>query len=197
MTAFKKRINKEIEYFNNKKYLNDNYNNIIKNIFSNCEFNYVEEQEENSNILIYYKTQLIFILKPNICYPFKPYNIVYYKESNNYFRYLVNLNKKIEHNINKNILIFFYTILYQKIPKFLSLNNKDCFCCNSLTCSYIWSPAFTMANVLLEHIEISFIVKYSNPLNYKFISNIYNCLIDKFKLNSDLIELINFKLLLN
>ena len=94
-------------------------------------------------------------------------------------------------------MIFFYTILYQKIPKFLSLNNKDCFCCNSLVCNYNWTPAFTMANVLLEHIEIGFIVKYYNPLNYRCISNIYNCLIDKFKLNSDLIELINFKLLLN
>ena len=80
----------------------------------------------------------------------------------------------------------------------MSLNEgefkNNCYCCNSLICSYFWSPAFTMANVLLEHIEISFIVKYSIPLNYMFISNIYNSLIDKFKLNSDLIELIILEL---
>lgn len=193
MGAFKKRINKEIEYFNNNKYLYDNYNHTIKKKFSNFIFNYVED-EENSNILIYYNTKLIFILKPNSCYPFKPYDVIYYKDSDNYFRYLVNLNKKIEH-IDKNILIFFYTMLYQKNPKFLSLNNGECYCCNSLICSYNWTPAFTMANVLLEHIEINFILKYSNILNYRLLSFIYNHFIEEFKLNSDLIELIILELI--
>lgn len=121
---------------------------------------------------------------------------MHYRGTDDYFRYLSKLNKKIE-LINKNILSFLYTVLYQKSPKFLSLDKNNCYCCSSIICGYNWTPALTIASLLLEDTEINYIQKYSGILNFRLLCNIYNHFIDEFKLNSDLIELITLKLINN
>lgn len=200
MTQFIKRINKEIDYFIHSKYLFDNYNDIIKNKFSKLSFNFYEtcEYTNNNNIdyvlFIYYNNYLIYKLLANSSYPFKPYKIIYYRGFNDYFSFLINLNKKID-NANKHFLIFFYKILYQKNPKFLVLNEGECYCCSSILCGYNWAPSFTLSNILIEDIELCFIKKYINPLQLKLIISIYENFVNEFKLNNDIFDLIIEKII--
>lgn len=80
MTAFTKRINKEIEYFLSCKYLLDNYNQVIKNKFSEITFSYYETNESCNNynfqvtgkkyiIFVYHNSILIYKLLANSSYP--------------------------------------------------------------------------------------------------------------------------------
>ena len=39
------------------------------------------------------------------------------------------------------------TIRFRKY-KYKYLNNIECFCCNSLTCSVNWNPSFKIKNVI-------------------------------------------------
>ena len=89
-------------------------------------------------------------------------------------------------------MAFFYKLQYGIDSKFLNLKNNDCFCCNSLFCNNNWNPALTLENILLEYLEIQFIIKYSRPYNYINILNIFNELYDKHlnKLPDDIINII-------
>ena len=201
---FLKRINKEINDFNNQKYLNDQITNSVKEIFQNMNIEiyiitnsgynhtYHMRIQHNNNFL------LELIIPEN--YPFKPYIISDYCFSSNlflesverisYLKYLAKLTE-INKPYNNTILSFFYNIQYSK-PKFLKLNNHCCYCCSSFTCNNNWSPACKINNLLLEYLEIKFITKYCKKYNYKKIYSIYNELFNLYfnKLPDEIIKII-------
>ena len=91
----------------------------------------------------------------------------------NYFKFIQDIhNVLLKDNINKNIIEFFYSIKYKKEAKFLKLNNKECFCCNSIFCYYNWTPAHNIINIINEIQEIEFIYNYKNK--YEKLKKIYN-----------------------
>ena len=49
-------------------------------------------------------------------------------------------------------------------------------------CQNLWSPAYTFVNIVLEHLEISFIERYSSVVSYKYLLNIYKILFNKLPL---------------
>jgi len=98
---------------------------------------------------------------------------------------------KIKHR-DKNIYRFFYTNLFGCEPLFLNLSKNDCYCCNSNTCQNIWSPAITINSIILEQLEIRFIESYCSELGYRYLSNIYNNLLNNIlgKLPDEIIKTI-------
>ena len=179
--VFIKRINKEIENFNNNKNFEKYSENII-DYFS--KFNIEVYVTSNINNDIYHisiqkDNKIILDLIVPEYYPFKPYNINFYNSSiynninNSYNKFLNNIFIKNKF-INNNILYFFYKALYNHEPKFICLNKPQCYCCSSVFCSSNWSPSCTINTIILEYNEIKFIEKYSNPYNYKMLKNIYD-----------------------
>tara|TARA_B100000902_G_scaffold399948_1_gene473896 strand:+ start:9669 stop:10268 length:600 start_codon:yes stop_codon:yes gene_type:complete len=188
-----KRMHKEIELFNNKINF-DKYNSNIQNFFYslimieyNIDNNTYLDVKNNNNILL-----LTLKLPPD--YPFKPYEIIYnnitnkLNKNNSYFRNIGLLSeKKI---FDEKILNFFYKIQYGLNSKFLNLQINNCFCCKSLFYNYNWNPYLTIIDILLEYLEIKFIVKYSRPYNYLNVLNIYNNLytINSNKLPNEILD---------
>lgn len=182
--VYLKRLHKEIELFINKEKFNK-YSVNIRKFFNNLNIKeyYVND---NKDTFLDFKDNndkiLLTIQVPN-SYPFKPYIIIFNNitnKLNNKNSYFKNIGLLSENKIyDKKILAFFYKLQYDLESKFLNLKNNDCYCCNSLFCSHNWNPSLTFENILLEYLEIQFIVKYSKPYNYINILNIYNKLFDE------------------
>jgi hypothetical protein len=199
---FLKRINKEIEDFNNLNYINKNLskydinflNKICVNVFDDNNKFYLNVNYNNSHLMT---------LQIPVTYPFIPLKIYNMSKIinnkliiiNNYSNYLNELYKQLNSkNINFEILEFFFKIMYKKSCKFLNnFSNNSCFCCSSITCSNTWNPGCRFNDILLEYNEILFIEKYSQYLNYKKLNNVYNELIKNSiisKLPNELINII-------
>lgn len=178
-----KRLHKEIQIFNNKNNFHK-YNKNIQNFYNNL--NILEYLSENNDTFLDFKdnnNNLLLTIKVSKSYPFKPYEIIFNDKTNklnskiSYFKNISLLGEKKIYD--SNILAFFYKLQYGIDSKFLNLKNNDCFCCNSLFCNNNWNPALTLENILLEYLEIQFIIKYSRPYNYINILNIFNEFYDK------------------
>ncbi len=178
-----KRVNKEIENFNDKKYI-DNiclelkifFNDLNITLISKYKTNSIYEEVYNLNILKDNKFYLELSIPPD--YPFKPYNINNFrlKSSVNYLKHINNLYDKIR-ILDKVALIFFFENQYQFECKFLKMNSSLCFCCNSITCQSNWYPNYRIDNILIEYLEIEFIEKFTSKLGYKYLTNLYNNLL--------------------
>ncbi len=184
-----KRINNEIKIFETTKY-SPEYNKNIINFFETINIGLCYNNNENL-IIIKSNEQTILELKIPNDYPFKPFLVVRHDFSNrNYSQFLNELKTKLyKNNINFDIIKFFYKIKYSKESLFLNLNEKECFCCNSLNCSGNWCPKFTIISFLLEYLEIRFINYYANITEYKKIEDIYKKIFNE-KISDDIKELI-------
>ena len=176
LPVFLKRINKEIEHFNDEKYILS-ISKPIENIFSQITLEVINENE--SYFLKIYKNNVFFLeLSISSCYPFKPYEIPNIINNNNlnrisYSKHLNNIYEEVK-LLDKKILLFFFKNQYLIESKFLNLDNKSCYCCNSITCPSQWSPSCRIDHVLVEYLEFKFIKKYTSRLQYKYLKNIYN-----------------------
>lgn len=178
-----KRIKKELEFYHKKIY-GKNYNINIINYLNKIDLtNYILNDILYVNIE--YNKKLIYVLQISEDYPFRPYKII----NDNYYVKLVELNNTIK-KFNNNILKFFYIVLYNIKPYFLSLSNQQCFCCYTILCENSWSASIKIENLLLEKLEIDFISKYTTYITYKNIQNIYIKLIEKFNINEDILSII-------
>ena len=183
-----KRINKEIQNYNEKAYLTNNVN-FLKPLLSYLAGLTLEIRTMNiSNTDEYFllvkdtNNKQILQLKYPEYYPFKPYSVLSYKSSimkneMSYYKYLISIGNKLKHK-DKNIYKFFFRNLYGHEPLFLNLNNNDCYCCNSVTCVNLWSPALTINSIILEQLEIRFIESYCSEIGYSYLSAIYNNLMN-------------------
>ena len=183
-----KRINKEIQNYNEKAYLTNNVN-FLKPLLSYLAGLTLEIRTMNiSNTDEYFllvkdtNNKQILQLKYPEYYPFKPYSVLSYKSSimkneMSYYKYLIAIGNKLKHK-DKNIYKFFFRNLYGHEPLFLNLNNNDCYCCNSVTCVNLWSPALTINSIILEQLEIRFIESYCSEIGYSYLSAIYNNLMN-------------------
>ena len=194
---FLKRINKEIQNFYEKKYLEkNNFSNYLINFLNNLNIETIISNYGNDDEYFLFiknlKTDTIFLeLKIPESYPFKPYSVVNYNSiflnnsmylKKNYYdqnykisysKYMNNVYEKIKHK-DKNIYKFFYNNLYGINPRFLNLKKNSCYCCSSIICIELWSPSITFNNIIFDHLEIQFIEKYSSNIGYKYLENIYN-----------------------
>jgi len=203
-----KRINKEIQNFNEKTYCSTIFSHKLLTFLGNLTLTIiaVNSNNNNTNNDEYYlliknsKNKLILQLKFEEYYPFKPYSVISYDSNikNNlphnkisYYKYLINISNKIQTK-DKNIYKFFYKNLYSLQPVFLDLSNNDCYCCNSITCKDIWCPALTINSIIYEYLEIRFIETYSSENRYSYLCNIYNNLMYNIlgKLPQEIIETI-------
>jgi len=204
-----KRINKEIKNFNEKTYSTNIFSHKLLAFLGNLSLTIIAVNT-NSNINSNTTNDTYFLLIKNSknekllelkfpeFYPFKPYSVISYDSNaiNNeisYYKYLINVNNKIQTNAkNKNIYKFFYKNLYCLQPYFLNLTNNDCYCCNSITCKDMWSPASTINSIIYEYLEIRFIETYSSEIGYNYLCNIYNNLMHNIlgKLPQEIIEII-------
>jgi ubiquitin-protein ligase len=190
LPVFLKRINKEIENFNDKKYISL-VSEPIENIFSQITLEVINENE--SYFLKIYKNNKFFLeLSISSCYPFKPYEIaniinnIYYNKINinnnlnriSYSKHLNNIYEQVK-LLDKKILLFFFENQYLIESKFLNLDHKSCYCCNSITCPSQWSPSCRIDHLLVEYLEFKFIKKYTSRLQYKYLKNIYNNLLQQ------------------
>ena len=196
-----KRVNKELEYFFQKKYVDVvvkneyNFYDSIKIYTFMCK-NYNDEEnlhiriEKDDKILIEYRV-------PND-YPFKCYQILKHNfknlEWNKYLNVLCENVKKVDNN---KILYFFCVIQLGKDPLFLKNENKNskCFCCTSYNCPANWNPRLKISNCLQEYIEVEYINKYTKKYNNKMLMSIYNNFLECFKLPEELFEIIVNKVL--
>lgn len=196
-----KRITKELSNINDKDYIeHSTYSKEFKN-FLGCLTIFLTEihNDTSANHLVINKKEnnkLFLELSIPQTYPFKSYKVVDYNNNNNnnynynglhYYKYMNNVSAKIT-NYDKNIYIFFYKCLYNCEPYFLMLKKHDCYCCSSIMCSNLWCPAYTFVNVILEHLEISFIERYSSLASYKYLVSIYNSIFSR--LPPEIIDLI-------
>lgn len=199
-----KRITKELSNINDKDYIeHSTYSKEFKNFLGCLTFFLTEIHNDTSanHLVINEKENNKLFLELSIpqTYPFKSYKVVDYNSNNNnnnnyninnglhYYKYMNNVSAKIT-NYDKNIIIFFYKCLYNCEPYFLMLKKHDCYCCSSIMCSNLWCPAYTFVNVILEHLEINFIDRYSSPINYKYLVSIYNGIFSR--LAPEIIDLI-------
>ena len=206
-----KRINNEIQNYNEKVYLIPN--TIINAIFSEALVKYlaslsleivtmnISNKDEYFLLIKDSNNKQILQLKYPEYYPFKPYSVISYASSSmknecvynnmSYYKYLIAISNKIKHR-DINIYKFFYTNLYGCEPLFLNLSKSDCYCCNSNTCQNIWSPSITINSIILEQLEIRFIENYCSEIGYRYISNIYNNLLTNIlgKLPDEIIKTI-------
>ena len=202
-----KRVNKEILNFREKKFLNDlSLNKNLLNFYNNVDIDfYIKDNNYNYNnyllLEVAYKNKIIYELNVPNDYPFKPYTInkFFFKDETtklNYSEYLNNIFKILKNNnINYNILYFFILCKYGIKSNFLNETNYKCFCCTSLSCNNLWSPAYKVNNYINEYIELKFILNNSDITEYKRLENIYNNLFNKNdiyfnKLPNDIIEYI-------
>ena len=185
-----KRINKEIQNFNEKAYLaNGASAGFTKHLLSylaglTLELSIVNISNKDTYFLLIKDTnnkQILQLVYPEY-YPFKPYSVLSYTSSSftknemSYFKYLIAVSNTIKHR-NKHIYKFFYRNLYGREPLFLNLASNDCYCCNSVTCANIWSPSLTVNSIIYEQLEIRFIETYCSNIGYSYLSTIYNNLI--------------------
>jgi len=204
-----KRINKEIQNFNQKTYSTNIFSHKLLAFLGNLNLNIISvKTNNNSNNDEYFlliknsKNKKLLELKFPEYYPFKPYSVISY-DSNikhdlpyndiSYYKYLINVNNKLQLNTkNKDIYKFFFKNLYSYEPYFLDLSKNDCFCCNSITCKNMWSPASTINSIIYEYLEIRFIETYSSEKRYSYLCNIYNNLMHNIlgKLPQEIIETI-------
>jgi hypothetical protein len=204
-----KRINKEIQNFNEKTYSTNIFSHKLLAFLGNLSLTIISvNTNNNSNNEEYFlliknsKNKKLLELKFPEYYPFRPYNVISY-DSNvkqdlphneiSYYKYLINVNNKLQLNTkNKNIYKFFFKNLYSYQPYFLDLSKNDCFCCNSITCKNMWSPASTINSIIYEYLEIRFIETYSSEKGYNYLCNIYNNLMFNVlsKLPEEIIETI-------
>jgi hypothetical protein len=204
-----KRINKEIQNFNEKTYSTNIFSHKLLAFLGNLNLTIISvKTNNNSNNDEYFlliknsKNKKLLELKFPEFYPFKPYSVVSYDSNikNNllhneisYYKYLINVNNKLQLNAkNKNIYKFFFKNLYSYQPYFLDLSKNDCYCCNSITCKNMWSPASTINSIIYEYLEIRFIETYSSEIGYNYLCNIYNNLMYNIlgKLPQEIIETI-------
>ena len=173
---FLKRVNKELQDFNEEKYFYK-YSQKIIEFFRKLNIE-IYTLSENSNDKYYLTVRkndynIIRLSIPNE-YPFKPYQILNF--DNNTFHLYTNIiqdNTKFK-NIKK--LKFFYKLLYNNKSKFLSHNKIHCYCCSSVTCSANWSPACKIDYILMEYLELEFIKHYCQKNNYDNLIFTYNYL---------------------
>jgi hypothetical protein len=197
-----KRITKEVSNINDKDYLeHTNYSREFKNYLGSLTIFLTNTHNDPSanHLVIKEKDKLFLELSIPQTYPFKSYKVVNYSSaststsnSNNnntlcYYKYMNNVSAKIA-NYDKSIIAFFYKTMYNCEHYFLTLKKYDCYCCSSIMCSNLWCPAYTFVNIILEHLEISFIDRYSSLINYKYLVSIYNGIFSR--LTPEIIELI-------
>jgi hypothetical protein len=204
-----KRINKEIQNFNEKTYNTNIFSHKLLAFLRNLNLTIIRvNTSNNSNNDEYFvliknkKNKKLLEVKFPEYYPFNPYSVISYDSNikndllNNeisYYKYLINVNNKLQLNAkNKNIYKFFFKNLYSYEPYFLNLSKNDCFCCNSITCKNMWSPASTINSIIYEYLEIRFIETYSSEKGYNYLCNIYNNLMYNIlgKLPEEIIETI-------
>lgn len=201
-----KRINKEIQNYNTKAYLAS----IESAGFSKYLLDYLAGLKlEISIMTISDKDEYFLLIKdannaqilqlayPEF-YPFKPYSVLSYrspiintKNHMSYYKYLIAVNNTIKHK-DKTIYKFFYKNLYGHEPLFLNLCNNECYCCNSNTCTNVWSPSLTINSIIFEQLEIQFIETYCSNNGYNYLANIYNKLMHTIlgKLPEEIISVI-------
>jgi len=211
-----KRIRKEVANINDKEYIeHTTYSKEFKNYLSSLTIFLIELNKDTSSNYLVIKEKDKLFLELNIpqTYPFKSYNVVnfnnyynYYNNNNNnnnnnnknfnnynnnnglcYYKYINNVSAKIN-NYDKNVYKFFYKCLYNCEPYFLMLKKYDCYCCSSIMCSNLWCPAYTFVNIILEHLEIRFIERYSSCVSYKYLTSIYSNIFSRVP--PDIFELI-------
>jgi hypothetical protein len=191
-----KRITKELSNINDKDYLeHTNYSREFKNYLGSLTIFLTNTHNDPSanHLVIKEKDKLFLELSIPQTYPFKSYKVVNYSNTRNnnntlcYYKYMNNVSAKIA-NYDKSIITFFYKTMYNCEHYFLTLKKYDCYCCSSIMCSNLWCPAYTFVNIILEHLEISFIDRYSSPINYKYLVSIYNGIFSR--LAPEIIELI-------
>jgi hypothetical protein len=193
-----KRITKELSNINDKDYIeHTNYSREFKNYLGSLTIflTNINNDPSANHLVIKEKDKLFLELSIPQTYPFKSYKVVNYSSaststSNNtlcYYKYMNNVSAKIA-NYDKSIIAFFYKTMYNCEHYFLTLKKYDCYCCSSIMCSNLWCPAYTFVNIILEHLEISFIDRYSSPINYKYLVSIYNGIFSR--LAPEIIELI-------
>lgn len=182
-----KRINKEIQNYNEKNYYNTAYSKALLSYLAGLRLEMyvitIGNKDEYFLLITNSKNEQILQLKYPEYYPFKPYSVLSYKSKimkniyvtneMSYYKYLIAVGNKLKHK-DKNIYKFFYRNLYACDPLFLNLNNNDCYCCNSVTCVNLWSPSLTINSIILEQLEIQFIESYCSEIGYNYLSNIYN-----------------------
>ena len=182
-----KRINKEIQNYNEKNYYNTAYSKALLSYLASLRLEMyvitIGNKDEYFLLITNSKNEQILQLKYPEYYPFKPYSVlsykskimknIYVKNEMSYYKYLIAVGNKLKHK-DKNIYKFFYRNLYACDPLFLNLNNNDCYCCNSVTCVNLWSPSLTINSIILEQLEIQFIESYCSEIGYNYLSNIYN-----------------------
>ena len=196
-----KRVNKELEYFFQKKYVTlvvkneyNFYNSIKINTFMCKNYN----TEENLHIKIEKDDKILIEYRVPNDYPFKCYKILKHNfrnlEWNKYLNVLCDNVKKVDNN---KVLYFFCVIQLGKAPLFLKNENKNskCFCCTSYNCPANWNPRLKLNNCLQEYIEVEYINKYSKKYNNRLLMSIYNNFLECFKLPEELLEIIVNKLL--
>jgi hypothetical protein len=190
-----KRITKEVANINDKEYIeHSTYSKEFKNYLSSLTIFLTEINTDisSNHLVIREKDKLLLELNIPQTYPFKSYNVVNYNNNNNnnglsYYKYMNNVYAKIA-NYDKNVYKFFYKCLYNCEPYFLMLEKYDCYCCSSIMCSNLWCPAYTFVNIILEHLEIRFIERYSSFISYKYLTSIYSNIFSKFP--PEIVELI-------
>jgi hypothetical protein len=206
-----KRINKEIKNFNEKMYCSHIFSHNLLAFLGNLNLTIISVNTNNNTsnnttkdeyfvLIKNRKNKKLLELKFPEYYPFKPYSVISYDSNikndllNNeisYYKYLINAGNKIQAR-NKNIYKFFFNNLYSLQPIFIDLSKNDCYCCNSITCKNMWSPASTINSVIYEYLEIRFIETYSSEKRYSHLCNIYNNLMLNVlgKLPEEIIETI-------
>ena len=200
-----KRINKEIQNYNEKAYYNTAYSKALLSYLDGLrlEIRIMTIANKDTYFLLIKdaKNEQILQLAYPEYYPFKPYSVLSYKSkimqnicsynNKSYYKYMITVSNAIKHK-DKNIYAFFYRNLYGREPLFLNLNNNDCYCCNSVTCLNLWSPALTINSIILEQLEIRFIETYCSDNGYKYLSAIYNNLLHVIlgKLPEEIIKII-------
>jgi len=202
-----KRINKEIKNFNEKMYCSHICSHNLLAFLGNLNLTIISiNTNNNTNKDEYFvliknrKNKKLLELKFPEYYPFKPYSVISYDSNitNNllhnkisYYKYLIDVGNKIQTK-DKNIFKFFFKNLYSLQPIFIDLSKNDCYCCNSITCKNMWSPASTINSVIYEYLEIRFIETYSSENRYSHLCNIYNNLMLNVlgKLPEEIIETI-------
>ena len=179
-----KRITKEVANINDKEYIeHSTYSKEFKNYLSSLTIFLTEINTDisSNHLVIREKDKLLLELNIPQTYPFKSYNVVNYNNNNGlcYYKYMNNMYAKIA-NYDKNVYKFFYKCLYNCEPYFLMLEKYDCYCCSSIMCSNLWCPAYTFINIILEHLEIRFIERYSSLVSYKYLTSIYSYIFSRF-----------------
>ena len=161
------------------------------------EFNLINENTLKIEITIIVSDKYPFqpptiILSPDTVKNFSliNYNKRKYSLSSNYLSWVGNLLKN--NNTNGIYIAWLFTIirfpkmykLWRKIPK-----EKDCLCCESMTCPNLWSPAFTLYDLGAEYIMRKRFYFYTTKIMQKKLYSILHLLFynDKWQLNDDLI----------